>query len=168
MSAVYNVSMKIQNQIKRTLTQPEAIEEIKKILDNNDNINQTNLVDKVCDHFNFFNPQGNKQYSGCLKALRKLERAGHLVLPSPVFKRGPKKPLRLEEPVPEPQDVPADAGDINKLHLTIVETEEDSRTWNELMIQDHPRGAGPLVGRQLRYLVQSKHGYLGEIGRAHV
>ena len=37
------------------------------------------------------------------------------------------------------------------------------RIWNELMIQDHPRGAGPLVGRQLRYLVQSEHGWLGGI-----
>jgi Druantia protein DruA/Transposase DNA-binding len=37
------------------------------------------------------------------------------------------------------------------------------RIWNELMIQDHPRGAGPLVGRQLRYLIQSEHGWLGGI-----
>ena len=32
------------------------------------------------------------------------------------------------------------------------------------MIQDHPRGAGPLVGRQLRYLVESEHGWLGGLG----
>ncbi len=29
------------------------------------------------------------------------------------------------------------------------------------MLQDHPRGAGPLVGRQLRYLIQSEFGWLG-------
>ena len=29
------------------------------------------------------------------------------------------------------------------------------------MIQDHPRGAGSLVGRQLRYLIKSEHGWLG-------
>ena len=35
------------------------------------------------------------------------------------------------------------------------------RIWNELMINDHPRGAGLLVGRQIRYLVQSEHGWIG-------
>jgi hypothetical protein len=155
--------METQNQIKRILTQPEAIELIKNILDTNDNITRTKLADKLCDHFSFFDPRGNRQRSGCLKALRKLEQAGHVVLPSPMLNSGPKNPRRLAESVPEPQNVPADAGDINELRLVIVETEKDMRIWNELMIQDHPRGAGPLVGRQLRYLVQSKHGWLGGI-----
>ena len=35
------------------------------------------------------------------------------------------------------------------------------RLWNEMMENDHPRGAGLLVGRQIRYLVQSDHGVLG-------
>lgn len=155
--------MKTQNQIKRTLTQPEAIEKINNILDTNDNINRTKLADKLCDHFNFFDPCGNKQRSGCLKALRKLEQTGHLVLPFPMLKSGPKNPRRLTEPVPEPKNVSADAGNINELRLIIVGTEEEMRIWNELMIQDHPRGAGPLVGRQLRYLVESEHGRLGGI-----
>ena len=32
------------------------------------------------------------------------------------------------------------------------------------MIQGHPRGAVPLVGRQLYYLVKSEHGWLGGLG----
>ena len=28
------------------------------------------------------------------------------------------------------------------------------------MIREHPQGAGPLVGRQIRYLVNSRHGWL--------
>jgi len=155
--------METQNQIKRTLTQPEAIEKINNILDTNDNINRTKLADKLCDHFNFFDPCGNRQRSGCLKALRKLEQTGHLVLPFPMLNSGPKNPRRLTEPVPEPKNVPADAGNINELRLIIVGTEEEMRIWNELMLQDHPRGAGPLVGRQLRYLVESEHGWLGGI-----
>jgi hypothetical protein len=38
------------------------------------------------------------------------------------------------------------------------------RIWNELPIREHPRGAGPLVGRQLRYLIGSEHGWLGAAG----
>ncbi len=155
--------MKKQNQIKRTLTQPEAIEQITNILNTNGNINRTALADKLCDHFKFFDPKGNKQRDGCLKALRKLEQAGHFTLPSPVLKFSPGKPQRLDQPVPAPQNVPAVAGGIHKLRLIIVRTKEEMRTWNELMLMDHPRGAGPLVGRQVRYLVQSEYGWLGGI-----
>jgi len=161
--AVYSVSMKTQNQIKRTLTQPKAIEHICNILDTNDNINRTTLANMLCDHFKFFDPCGNRQRDGCVKALRKLEQAGHFTLPSAMCKPGPKNPQRLDEPVPEPKKVPANAGKIRNLQLINVKTEEQSRIWNELMIGDHPRGAGPLVGRQLRYLIQSEHGWLGGI-----
>ena len=50
------------------------------------------------------------------------------------------------------------------MRLIRVEAEEQMRIWNELMIQGHPRGAGPLVGRQLYYLVKSEHGWLGGLG----
>ena len=40
------------------------------------------------------------------------------------------------------------------------------RVWNSLLLDEHPRGAGPLVGRQLRYLVRSEHGWLGALGFA--
>ena len=35
------------------------------------------------------------------------------------------------------------------------------RIWNEMMIREHPRGHGPLVGRQVRCLVARIGGYLG-------
>ena len=156
--------MKTQNQIKRTLSQPEAIEQINNLLDANSNINRSKLAELICDQFNFFNPCGEKQRSGCLKALRKLEQDGFFVLPVPCKTGSAKKnPRRLEEPVPEPQGIPDEVGKICELKLVAVETEKYMRIWNELMIRDHPRGAGPLVGRQLRYLIQSEHGWLGGI-----
>jgi len=155
--------MKTQNKIKWTLTQPEAIKHIINILDTNDNINRTALSYELCDYFHFFDPRGNRQHSGCLKALRQLEQAGHFRLPSSTRKTVPRSPQRLEQPVPQPRKVPVDAGQIRGLQLIIVETNEQMRIWNELMITDHPRGAGPLVGRQLRYLVQSEHGWLGGV-----
>ena len=155
--------MKTQNKIKWTLTQPEAIKHIINILDTKDNINRTALSYELCDYFHFFDPRGNRQHSGCLKALRQLEQAGHFRLPSSTRKTVPRSPQRLEQPVPQPRKVPVDAGQIRGLQLIIVETNEQMRIWNELMITDHPRGAGPLVGRQLRYLVQSEHGWLGGV-----
>jgi len=53
---------------------------------------------------------------------------------------------------------------VEGMELRLVRAETELRTWNELMIREHPLGDGPLVGRQLRYLLVSAHGYLGAVG----
>jgi hypothetical protein len=65
-----------------------------------------------------------------------------------------------------PRDVPATVGEVQDLRLVVVEGDEQMECWNDLMHEEHPRGAGPLVGRQLRYLVGSAHGWLGALGFA--
>jgi hypothetical protein len=155
--------MEKQNQIKRTLSRPEAIEHIDHLLNTIDNINRTKLADKVCEDFNFINPLGGKQRAGCLKALRELEDAGKVTLPQSSRKPGSRSPQRLSEPVPSPQDVPPKVGNVRGLALILVQTDELMQLWNELMIRDHPRGASLLVGRQIRYLIGSEHGWLGAI-----
>jgi hypothetical protein len=61
-------------------------------------------------------------------------------------------------------DVPAEAGAVQDLRLIVVRSKEHLRIWNELMLRDHPQGHRPLVGRQLRYLIGSGHGWLGGLG----
>ena len=63
-------------------------------------------------------------------------------------------------------DVPVRAGDVRGLTLIKVEGIESMRVWNEMMICEHPQGAGPLVGAQMRYLIGSEHGWLGGFGFA--
>ncbi|MDP2823425.1 MAG: IS4 family transposase, partial [Sulfuritalea sp.] len=108
------------------------------------------------------------QTGGCVKALRELERAGHFVLPATgVQGRGGsalKSPRRLGEPVEVPLGVPAEAGDVRGLTLIKVDSIDQMRVWNELMLCEHPQGAGPLVGAQMRYLIGSEHGWLGGFG----
>jgi hypothetical protein len=158
--------MKIQNQIKRTLSQPDSIGFVQRRLERAGNVSRTQLSEELCEHFHFHDPNGNQQTAGCLKALRQLEKAGLFILPA--SKKGKtKKPIgqrRLSEPVAAPTPLPEDAGKIQELSLIPVETEQEIRLWNELMIQDHPQGERPLVGRQLRYLAKSEHGWLGGIG----
>ena len=156
--------METQNLIKQTLSQPKAIDHIVTLLDRNDNIKISKLADNVCEHFGFFNPQGNKQRSGCMKALRELEQSGLIDLLQTPLRARKRSPKRLGEAVEEPHGVPDEAGKINDLVLLLVKTEYDIRTWNEIMIQDHPRGAGLHVGRQIKYLVKSEHGLLGGFG----
>ncbi len=158
--------MHIQNQIKRTLSEPSSIEYIRNLLKSNEVTHRTDLATRTCEQFAFHDARGQVQLSGCLKALRELESAGLITLPTARQKPGPKSPRRLSSPLPQPVDVPHKAGDVQDLKLLMVHTPEEMQTWNELMIGEHPLGAGPLVGRQLRYLIHSRHGYLGGFGFA--
>jgi hypothetical protein len=156
--------METQNQIKRTLSQPEAIEHVRSVLDENGGMNRTTVAEKICRHYGFTDARGALQTSSCLKALRDLERGGQIVLPKPLVQPGRGSPRRLCEPVPMPQGVPLEVGDVCGLKLVAVESVEQMRIWNEMMIREHPRQAGPLVGRQLRYLIDSGYGWLGAAG----
>jgi len=62
------------------------------------------FAEKLCDQFGFYNPQGQKQRSGCLKALRELEQADLITLP---------------QPLPQPRCVPSEVGEIGELRLMV-------------------------------------------------
>jgi len=158
--------MNTQNQIKRKLSEPAAIEYIAGLLKVNGFIHRSELAEFLCEQFGFYDARGQEQRGGCVKALRELEAAGHFTLPAAQAKNGPKTPKRLRAPVAEPAGVPGKAGEVRGLKLIRVSDEEHMRIWNELMIREHPRGHGPLVGRQVRYLVGSEHGWLGSFGFA--
>jgi len=158
--------MEKQNQIKSTLTRPESIELIRARLDKLSTIGRTRFAEGICEHFNFIDPAGNNQTAGCLKALRKLEKQGWFILPK--SKTGSTRQStagkRLDEPVAPAEPLPEYVGKIKRLDLIHVTTESHLRIWNTLMIEDHPQGERPLVGRQIRYLIKSEQGWLGGIG----
>ena len=158
--------MNTQSQIKRILSEPGSIERVRDFLSSNRDLHRSELAALVCDEFGFYDARGEKQQSGCLKALRELESIGHFVLPEALKNRGQCSPRRLAEPVPLPVEVPSQAGEVRGLELVPVTTLDQMRIWNELMINEHPLGAGPLVGRQLYYLIGSEHGWLGGFGFA--
>lgn len=160
--------MKVQNQIKRALSSPEAIEYVRLLLEAEDgeSFTRTELAEVVCEEFGFQDPGGHNQFGGCLKALRELEAKGWFQLPEPQSPKGAPSPRRLSSSVPPPEGVPAEVSDVVGLELILVQQQSQMRIWNELMMGEHPQGAGPLVGRQVRYLVGSAHGWLGGFGFA--
>lgn len=158
------MGMQAQCQVKRQLSAPDAVKYVRGVLADEGVRHRTALADRVCDHFGFVDAVGVRQRSSCLQALRELEHGGLFRLPPAQTQPGPSRPKRLLDAVPPAEAVPETAGAVAGLRLLLVETEQDMRVWNELMIREHPRGAGPLVGRQLRYLVCSEHGYLGGLG----
>jgi hypothetical protein len=159
--------MNTQNQIKRVLSEPTSKEYVRGLLEGKEEIpHRTALARVVCERFGFYDARGREQRAGCLKALRELEGAGHFTLPPARTSSGRKSARRLGDPVPLPVEVPSEAGLVRGLHLLLVTTSEEMRIWNELMIDEHPQGDGPLVGRQVRYLIGSVHGWLGGFGFA--
>jgi uncharacterized protein DUF4338/transposase-like protein len=156
--------MDTQTQVKRTLSQ--ALASLRELLAGTAFRHRTEVAEAVCAAFGFTDARGAPQRGTCLKALRELEAGGALSLPPPARRSGPKTPRRLGTPVPVPEAVPAEVGAVQGLRLELVTTAAQLRLWNELMVREHPRGAGPLVGRQLRYLIGSTHGWLGGLGFA--
>ena len=163
--------MEVQHQIKRTLSRPKNLELIRQLLlDGGEGLVRTALADDLCERFGFLDARGKKQRSTCLKALRELERTGSFRLPAPAAGTGGKRrratPRLSGQPISSPQAVPDTVGAVRSLEIILVEDDEQLLLWNDLMHNEHPRGAGPLVGRQLRYLVGSAHGWLGALGFA--
>ncbi len=74
--------MKTQNQIKRTLSEQTSLLYLKDLLDRKTFSNRAEVIKEVCKEFNFYDPKGQAQISGCAKALRILDAAGHIKLPA--------------------------------------------------------------------------------------
>lgn len=152
--------------IKRTLSDPRVLAQLRGWLCEESIGDRTALADRACEAFGFFDARGRLRRSGCLKALRSLEASGELVLPAPRRGGGGAPPRRHGVAVAQPEGVPAAVHELRGLSLIRVVDGEQRALWNELMAREHPRGAGPLVGCQLRYLVASDHGWLGAVGFA--
>ena len=155
-----------QNQIKRTLSSPSGLVRLRAIVRESGAIHRTALATQVCAAFGFRNARGLAQRSGCLKALRELERARHIVLPPPRAAPRMRRARSVADRVAPAVDVPATLAQVRGLQWVLVEDAAQRAIWDALMTHEHPRGAGPGVGCQLRYLLQSQHGWLGAIGFA--
>lgn len=125
------------------------------------------LARSLCEELELRDHRGRPQLGGVQKALRVLEARGLWQLPEPRGAAAPGwQPRRLGAPVPAPEGVPARVGAVRGLQLVEVSAEDDElfRVWNELMVGEHPLADCRLVGRQLRYLIGSEHGWLGGLG----
>ena len=116
--------------------------------------------------FRFPGCPGTAQVSICLSALRALERSGQIRLPARRTPGGTCVRQHRPAPVAPAHDVPADVGQVQGLALVVVSDPAHREIWQGLMEYEHPQGAGPLVGPQMRYLLWSEHGWLGAVGVA--
>ena len=151
--------------IQQVLRQPEPTALVRTLLASPGVTTRAQLVQEVCRRLDFRDPKGDWRVGTTMKALRDLEAQGWWLLPkATVASSGKWNPTRLHHPVPAAVGVPARAEEVRGLQLIEVTNEAQSQLWNELMMREHPLHQCRLVGRQLRYLVNSEHGWLGAIG----
>ena len=151
--------------IQQTLAEPIHTQLVVNLLASGTVHTRSALVRKVCEALQLRDPKGRPRIATTAKALRDLEAQGLWTLPKVTVPISPKwNATRLHEPVPDAVDVPPRVEDVRGLRLVVVKTREHLQLWNELMIGEHPLHECRLVGRQLRYLIASDHGWLGGIG----
>jgi len=155
--------------IQERLASADAVAWVKDWLKSNQGQSRQALARSVCEAFDLKDARGQLRTGGALKALRVLEARGYWRLPKgqgPHQKSGQWRPRRLGRAVAEPCNVPARAEQVEGLRLVEVRPEDDPlvRTWNELVETEHPLHDSRMVGRQLRYLIGSEHGWLGAVG----
>lgn len=94
--------------------------------------------------------------------MRELEAARHIELPAPRQGRCRSIP---EAPAPLQIDDP-DLAALGALELVRVDDAFTRRIWTQLLHHEHPRGAVPFFGPQLRYLIRGEAGWLAAAGFA--
>ena len=156
--------MRSQSQILQTLRAPEAQARLEPIVAHGAWKSRAALGREVCARFGFVDARGTAQLTGCLKALEVLETERRIPLPAPRPHGHRPAPQCLDAPVAAPVDVPAQIRDVEGLRLVVVEDEAQRRVWNTLLATEHPHGTTTFVGCQIRYLIDSSHGWLGAVG----
>lgn len=151
--------------IKQRLCAPPSVALVTSLLLSNPPLSRRQLTLEICRHLSLKDGKGDLQTATTYMALRELEDQGMWVLPAP-RSSGVRNwnPTRLHRPVPEARKLPGQVEKIGGLSLIVVDDEDHQQIWNELILREHPLKECRLVGRQLRYLIGSDHGWLGAIG----
>ena len=103
---VHAAGMYEQHRIHATLNGPAGIAGVRALLSAEEFPSRRSLGRRLCEMFGFRDALGRLQEAGCVKALRGLESAGHVLLPEPRNGSGGGAPRRLGTTVPDPVGVP--------------------------------------------------------------
>jgi len=127
------------------------------------------LVEQFARAVRWRDAKGRLSISSARVALRRLEARGVVQLPPMARRVAGSRPRGLVDDgqgLPALPRLAASGRAIATLRLRLLEGEEDPAhgIWNRLMVREHPLGRAPLVGAQLRYLVECEQGIVGAVG----
>ena len=145
----------------------DHIQRIAAIVDKSEpGITRKSLSLQICKEFGWQSANGDFQEVSCRKLLCRLDREGHISLPSirinPFQYKSPKLLSVIETP-----NLECKLEELGKIEIVPVGKcrSKTSRIWNSLMEEHHYLGSGPLCGQQIRYLIRIESGeYIGGFG----
>ena len=135
---------------------------IRQLISDRPEISRKDLSVLFCRKANWLKPDGGTKDMSCRVAMLRMEKDGHLILPSPKTKHTkPYKRIRTLWAT-EQAEITKNAGDF-KLELEIV-TSRTGALWNEFIDRYHYLGYKTLPGAQLRYFVKADGQLLALLG----
>jgi uncharacterized protein DUF4338/transposase-like protein/transposase Tn5 family protein len=140
----------------------EVVGRIRQVVQSEPELSRSALSRRICEWQGWRSPNGRLRQMSCRVALLKLERQNVIRLPA---SRGRPAIRRRMRPATAPsQRQRYGLSELQPIEVVPVGSADSqvSRIWNELMERDHPLGAGPLCGQQLRYLIGGRQ--LGWVG----
>ena len=138
---------------------PQLLSELE---EHKEKLSRRALAKLLCERLQWKGRRGQPQLMSARKALSVLNQRGVLKLPASPF---PRPQRRAVEKFPPPaQPLVCDLEQLQPIQLVLVggHRSRNARLWRQIM-QHHYRGAGPLCGAQLRYLIGSPAGWLGAL-----
>jgi hypothetical protein len=115
------------------------------------------IADAVCDALGWHRADGRRKDMTARVALNRMHADGLITLPPPLHGNGNGRHLRhaagagqLTLPLPAP--AAATLADLGPVTITVVDSRQASRQWNQLIRDHHYLGYTPLAGAQIRYL----------------
>lgn len=126
------------------------------------------LVASFCRTTGWRDAKGRLSISSANVALCKLEKQGKVQLPPRVARTKSSVTRGLlddGQPLPVLPKLPG-KGPLPGLRLRLIQDDQDEAhlIWNRLIAREHPSGRNPLVGAQLRYVVECDGGIVGAFG----
>ncbi|MFQ5973855.1 MAG: IS4 family transposase [Alphaproteobacteria bacterium] len=145
----------------RELT-PAVLARIAREVETRPELSRTQLARDVCAWLGWEGHDGEPKVTSCRIALRQLERRGLIALPE--AKGGFSRAAPSGPGAPPASPITCSLDELGELSFVAVTSAQQDlhAQWNDLMAH-HYLGLGPLVGRQVRYLVGSDHGWVGAL-----
>ncbi len=127
------------------------------------------LIEQFCRALGWRDAKCRLSVSSASVALRRLEKEGQVQLPAMRVRTNSDVARGLSDdgqPLPVLPKLARRGRAIGGLQSRLIKDEHDPghRIWNRLIVREHPLGRQPLVGAQLRYLVECEQGIVGAFG----
>ena len=127
------------------------------------------LIAEFCRAVGWRDTRGGLCLSSAHVALRRLEKRGLVQLPPMAARaKGPQSRGLTDDgqALPPLPKLAGGGGKIAGLRLRLIQGQDDPAhgIWNRLIVREHPQGRRPLVGAQVRYLIECPEGIVGAFG----